>query len=486
MPKNPLHKLLNPQSIAYFGGSNSITTMGTAQLISIIQGGFQGKIYPVHPREKTVLGLKAYPKVDALPETPDLAVLVIPGKALPQVLAECGKKGVRRAIVTTAGFGEMGDQGKAHQQELLEVARRWRIRLMGPNCLGVVNTHRRLNTTWFHYSGQAGGVGLISQSGSYVTQTLPYFNKIGLGVSKAMSVGNQADLDMVDCLDYLGEDPETRVIGLYIEGLKRPRAFLEAAGRVTPHKPIVALYVGGNEAGSRAGSSHTGAVAGPDHLFDALARQAGILKAYSIAELFDWCLALASQPLPAGNKVVILTNSGGPGTSMANECERRGLSVPMFDRQTRDEIAALSPLTASGRNPVDVTMNYDMDLIYRKLPKLILPRPEIDGMLFYGMFGPEIFTEKIQAAANLSGGESLFPPQAMEQMLHQACKEFTSYPKRFGKPLVGASFFGREDLAVRLLQDGGVPVYPSPERAVRAMSALWRYAQIRMERQCNG
>jgi len=475
MQTNPLQTIMNPESIVYLGGSNSLQTMGTAQLINIIKGGYKGKIYPIHRKEKTVLGLKAYPDITSMDKPADLAVIVIPGKAIPGVLKECGKAGIRYAIIITAGYGEIGQKGAQLQQELIDVAQKYDIRFLGPNCIGIVNSPIGLNTTWFPSKYRAGHVGIISQSGSYVTQTLTYFEKLGLGISQAISVGNQADIDMVDCLEYLGEDDQTRSIALYIEGIKRPMAFLKTARKITPQKPIVAVYVGGTEAGARACASHTGSMAGPDELISGLFRQAGILRARNVTDLFDWSLALAQQPLPKGKNIAVLTNSGGPGSSMADEANHCGLKVPLFGPAIQDKIKAITPFTATFLNPVDITMNYDLDLIYKKLPELILNMQIIDGMLFYGIFGTIHFQDKIA----LTGGLSDITLDLMEKMTEKACNEFIKLPEKFKKPILCACFSGREDNAVARIQDGGIPVYPTPERAVRAMAALWEYTKIK-------
>ena len=466
---------MNPKSIVFLGGSNSIQTVGTAQLLNIVKGGYKGKVYPVHLKEKTVLGLNAYPSITDLPEPPELAVMVIPNPAIPGALDECGKKGIRHAIIITAGYEEMGNEGKQMQQQLVEIAGRYGIRFLGPNCIGIINCSISLNTTWFACKYKPGKVGVISQSGSYVTQTLPYFAKLGLGLSQAISIGNQADIDMVNCLEYLSEDPNTKTIALYIEGLKNPRVFLELARRVTHKKPIVALYVGGTEAGSRSCASHTGSISGPDEVYGALFKQAGILRAQSFSDLFDWCLALAQQPLPAGNNIAILSNSGGPGTSMADECNRHELLVPKFDMGTQEKIRAITPLTASCKNPIDLTMNYDLGLLYKTLPDLILNLSNIDGMLLYGIFGPIHFREKMAMSDKLVD----VPMELMELLMRETCGEFVEFPDKYRKPILCACFCGREDEAVTLIQDGGIPVYPTPGRAARAMAALREYKKIR-------
>jgi acetyltransferase len=475
MPKNPLQTIMNPESIVYLGGSNSLQTIGTAQLITLVTGGYQGEIYPIHRQEKTVLGLKAYPAVSSLDKPADLAIIVIPRKAIPGVLKECGEAGIHHAIIITAGYGEIGQKGARLQQELLEIAQKYNIRFLGPNCIGIVNAPLGLNTTWFPNKYRAGKVGIISQSGSYVTQTLTYFEKLGLGLSQAISVGNQADIDMVDCLEYLGEDEQTRAIALYIEGIKRPMAFLQAARKITARKPVVAVYVGGSEAGARACSSHTASMAGPDEIYRGFFHQAGILRASNITDLFDWSLALAQQPLPSGKNIAIVTNSGGPGSSMADEANHRGLNVPLLSPAVQDEIKAITPLTASAINPVDITMNYDVDLIYKKLPQLLLNLRNIDGLLFYGIFGTIHFQDKI--ACTGSSDDNML--SLMKQLLEKTCNEFVKLPEKFKKPILCACFSGREDDAVTRIQDGGIPVYPTPERAAGAMAALWEYAKIK-------
>ncbi len=473
---NPLHILMNPRSIVFLGASNSIMTIGTPFLLNIIRGGYRGKVFPVHPREKTILGLPAYPNIASLPETPDLAFFVISKKMVPKVFKSCAEKGVKRAVVVTAGYEEIdSEEGARLQNELDRLAKRYGIRYLGPNCMGIINTGISLNTTWFPYKHSPGTVGFVSQSGSYVTQTLPYFARAGLGLSKAISVGNQADIDMIDCLEYLGQDSGTTAIAMYIEDIRRPRAFLELARKITPKKPIVALYVGGTEAGSRASASHTAAMSGSEDLYNGLFRQAGVLRAKSFPELFDSCLALSSQPLPKGNKMAILTNSGGPAITMADACNRYDLEVPLFDRVARQNIKAIIPKTASPNNPVDVTLNYDPLLIFAKLPDVILDLPYIDGMLFYGIFGPVHLRDKKELAGDILD----IPIDMISRAMEKACRKFIQFPERLQKPILCCSFNGREDESVAMIQDGGIPVYPSPERAVQAMASLHKYARIK-------
>ena len=225
---NPLYKILNPKSVAIFGASNNFTSMGTTQLASLLSIGFEGAIYPIHPREKEVQGLKAYQRVLETPETPELAILVIPTKIVAEVLEECGKKGVKHAIVISGGFNEVGGEGAQLQERLVSVAERYGIRFLGPNCIGVTNPHKKLNTTFHPYVAKPGFIGMASQSGSFITQMFDYLKNFGLGFSAGISVGNEANIDIVDCMNYLADDPYTKVIALYIEGIRRGRGIAQA------------------------------------------------------------------------------------------------------------------------------------------------------------------------------------------------------------------------------------------------------------------
>ncbi len=475
MSENPLVKLMNPRSIAFYGASNSILKMGTHQFLNVVKGGYQGKIYPIHRTEKEVLGLPAYPTILDVPETPDLVQLVIPTEAVPEALEQCGQKGVKRAIVVTAGFAEMGPEGRTWQDRVDDVAAACGLRYLGPNCIGIINSGLGLNTTWFALKYPPGGVGIASQSGTFVTQTLHYFEKLGLGLSQAISVGNQANIDLTEALEYLGRDEGTRAIAVYLEGVKDGRRLFDAARKITPHKPIVAFYVGGTAAGGRASTSHTAALAGSDALHDGMFHQAGIIRAANFAELFDFALALANQPLPAGPNMGLMTNSGGPGVAMAHECDRVGLDLPVFDEKFQAELRAMTVPTAQTVNPVDITVDNDLRAFFTKIPRAILDRPEVNGLLFWGIIGPIHFRDKMA----LADGLLTMPVDSMVQWLEKTVADFVSIPGELNKPILAGCFAGREDEAVRLIQDGGVPVYPTPERAVRAMAAMVEYGRIK-------
>jgi len=275
MPENPLHLLLNPKSIAVAGASNNPMKMGTLQALSLLKDGYAGKFYPVHPTEKVVLGHPACASPLDLPEPPDLAMLVVPTAQVVPLLEDFAKIGTKRAIIISAGFRETGSEGRALEERLREIAATYGIRFLGPNCMGILNSAISLNLTVAEFEKRPGSLGMASQSGTYITQTLPYLRERGIRFSKAISCGNEANIDVIDALEYLGEDEQTKAIILYIEGIRDGRRFIETAQRITPVKPVLAQYVGGSAAGARAGLSHTGAMAGPDFLYDGIFRQAG-------------------------------------------------------------------------------------------------------------------------------------------------------------------------------------------------------------------
>ncbi len=473
--ESPLYPIVNPRSVAFFGASNNYTSMGTTQLTVLKALGYEGAVYPVHPREETVLGYKAYRNVADLPEVPDLAVLVLPTTIVSDVLDECGRKGIRHAIVISGGFREVGGEGVALEKQLLETARKHNIRFLGPNCIGAVNSHHKFNTTFHRYECKAGFIGMASQSGSFITQMFDYLSLFGLGFSTGFSVGNEANIDIVDCMEYLALDPDTKVIGLYIEGIRRGRAFIETARAIAPKKPIVAFYVGGSEEGKRAGFSHTGALAGPDRLYDGVFRQSGIIRASSIEELFDMCWALGTCAPLKGPEIIIQTHSGGPGAAAADACGREGLKLPPLHEQTRDRLKNLIPHTASTNNPVDLTFNKNPLDYFSTIPKALLDDPNTFGLLIYLLMPLMTVRQVIQ--------DSGVPADKVEEqttLIVRVQAESVARLLRGGeKPLVGYSFHSRDDLFVREAQDAGIPVLPSPTRAARAMGALLHYGRLR-------
>jgi len=470
--ESPLYPIANPKSVAFFGASNSVASMGTNLLLSLQAAGFEGPVYPVHYKEDRVLGLKAYRSVLDLPEVPDMAVVVLPTRIVNDALEACGRKGIRRAVIVSGGFKELGGEGIALERDLIEIVRRYDMRVLGPNCLGVANLHRHLNTTFLPYEGPAGFIGLASQSGSLVTQMFDYLAGLGLGFSTAFSVGNEADLDQVDAMEYLALCPHTRVIALYIEGVRRGRTFVEAARAIVPHKPVVALYVGGSETGRQAGFSHTGAMAGPDELYEGMFKQGGIIRARSVTELFDFCWVLGSLPLPKGRRVVIQTHSGGPGAAAADACGRAGLELPSLSNDTVQKLAPFIPHTGSVNNPVDLTFSKNPNDFYSSIPEILLQEERADTLLIYFLTPAPVVKRALQQMG-------LPPEQVAEQalgLIDGQCETISRLVRTTDKPVVGYTFRSLDDPSIRGLTRRGIPVFPGPERAARAIAALVRYA----------
>lgn len=476
-----LHGLMHPRSIAIVGASNNPSKMGTMHALSILKDGFNGPLYPIHPTEKIVLGQAAYSAVRDLPEAPDLAIFVLPAQHLPPLFEDFGKLGTKYAVIITAGFKETGEKGAAGERELVATARKYGMRFIGPNCMGVINRAISLNTTVSTVSGPPGSLGFISQSGTYVAQTVSYLQKRGIHFSKAVSVGNEADVSLVDVLEYLGEDAETKAISLYIESIRDVRRFLAVASKITLHKPVVAQYIGGSEAGARAGRSHTGAMAGQNHLYDGLFKQAGVIRVQSVEDLYGIGWALANQPPIRGNRIGIITNSGGPGSAIADTLEAEGCRVPPFSEALREKIRPLVPPHAPCGNPVDLTFSMDMEVMTETINRTVMTSGEIDGIVLHGAMSTGFLRIVYPHMADF------FPGISIDDVLKNAEKDISKpvrIPFETGIPMTVSAFFDREDHYTRQYEDNGVPVYDSPEKAARAMGKMVEWMQIR-ERQAN-
>jgi len=479
--KSRLFRIANPRSMVFFGASNSIQAMGTNLLMSVQSLGYQGTVYPVHLKEENVLGQKAYRSVLDLPEVPDLAVIVLPTKVVNQTLEECGKKGIKQAIVVSGGFREGGEEGIAREKELVGIAEKYGIRILGPNCIGVANPSFKLNTTFVPHEGPGGFIGLASQSGSFVTQMFNYLHRYGLGFSTAFSVGNEAVIDLVECMEYLGACPQTKVIALYIEGIKRGRAFIETARSIVPHKPIVAFYVGGSEAGRKAGFSHTGSMAGPDRIYDGMFEQCGIIRAGSITELFDFCWVLGGLPRPKGNRVVIQTHSGGPGAAAADACGRVGLVLPDLSQETTEKLAEFVPHTGSVINPVDLTFSKNQDDFFSNIPGVLIKGKETDTLLVYFLTAPKT----VERTLTLMGIQQDAIEDMSRQWIETQCELMAGLLETNTKPVVGFTFLSLKERSIKGLISRGIPVFPSPNRAAQAIAAMVKYSNHLSLKNCN-
>ncbi len=466
---HPLHTILHPRSVVVAGASANPMKMGSIQAMNVLGNGFRGEVVFLHPEASTLFGRPAYRDPAELPFVPDLALLVTPAPGTPDLLDRLGQRGVRHAIVISGGFAEVGGHGAALGQRLKEVAERHGIRFVGPNCIGVLNTHHPLNTTVLNTLTAPGPLSLASQSGTFVAQLPMLLAERGVRYNKAVSVGNSTSIDLVDVLEYLGADPTTKAIALYIEGLPDARRFLAVAREVTRVKPVFALYVGGTGAGRRSGLSHTANLGGADALYDGLFAQAGVVRAPSVADLFDWAWAAAVMPPPRGNRVVVLTHSGGPATCMADECERRGLAVPELSVALQERLRPHVLGTASVRNPVDLTFFLDNQVFAETLPRELLASDEVDALLIHGMMDTgflEVMYELVKP----------YVPVARDAMLDLArapMGPFLELVRASGKPVLASTFVWHDD-AARAMREGGIPLVPCPQAAVRALAALVR------------
>jgi len=476
MPDNPLHLLLHPSSVATAGAGNNPMKMGTLQALSLIKDGYQGKFYPIHPTDKIVLGHRAYASPMDLPEAPDLALIVVPTDQVIPVVEDFAKIGTKRAIIISAGFRETGEEGRRREERLKQIAATSGMRFLGPNCMGVINTAASLNMTIGELPKRQGTLGFASQSGTYVAQTLPYLGERGIRFSKAISCGNEADIDMIDALEYLGQDEQTRAIILYIEGLRDGRRLIEAARRITPRKPVLAQYVGGSAAGAQAGRSHTGALTGPDLLYEGIFKQAGIIRCHSIEDLYAHGWVHATQPPLRGNRLAVVTNSGGPGTAISHTADQAGMTVPRFSDGLQAKIRPLIPPHAASGNPVDLTFHLDTQVLALTIPEFIMASGEVDGMVLHGAVNSGFLK---MVYPHVSG---LMADVSRESFLETMARDMPAAVELLGRyrlPLVISSFFGREDNFTSLYMDHDIPVFDSPEKAARGMASLLRHREIR-------
>jgi acetyltransferase len=451
-----LDSFFTPRSIAVVGASRNPQKLGYVLLDNLQRGRFRGALYPVNPNAEAVLGLPAYAHVDDIAEPVDLAVLTVPATAVTEVIDECGRKGVPAAVVITAGFRETGPEGAARERELLARARAAGVRLVGPNSVGVINTFANVNATFAESAPTSYEVALISQSGAIATAILDWARAIGVGFSKFVSLGNMADVNEVDLIDYLASDPQTKLIVGYIEGFSDGRRFVDCAKRLTPRKPLVVMKVGRSESGARAAQSHTGSLAGSDAIVDAAFRQAGVIRAYTMDELFDFTLAFSYLRPPAGDRIGVVTNAGGPGVMTADAIERVGLRLATLSPVSRNALAEALPAAASSANPIDVLGDAPSER-YRMAVEIVLRDPDVDAVIV--LLTPQAVTE----------------PEATARVL--------AYLARMhDKPLMGVYMGGDAVARGRLMLDSShVPGFHYPERAVRAMAALVAYGRYRGE-----
>ena len=458
-----LRSFFEPRSVAVIGASRDPASIGGRLLNALVTNGFQGSLYPINPNASAVASLACYPSVRALPEAPDLAIITVAPNVVLGVIDDCAVRGVKSIVVITAGFAEVGAEGKELQQTLVERARGYGMRMIGPNCLGLLNTDPavRLNASFAPHFPPSGRVAFCSQSGALGLAIIALARERQLGLSNFVSVGNKADVSGNDLLQYWEEDQRTDVILLYLESFGNPRRFARIARRVGLHKPIVALKAGRTQAGLRAASSHTAALAASDVAVDALFHQTGVIRAETIDEMFDLAAALDAQPLPKGRRVAILTNAGGLGILCADSCEANGLIVEPLPEKTMHELRQFLPATASVRNPVDMIASAGADE-FRQAVEILLSADEIDSLI--------VLTIDVGLADMAAVANGICRGVIRARALQGAGKTVLAclMDERIGRKPISAD-------NVRL------PNYAFPENAARVLSKLAHYSNWRSQ-----
>jgi len=449
-PFKELDNFFSPKTVAVIGASEREGSVGRTLVWNLLKTPFGATIYPVNPKRASILGIKAYPSVSEIPEAVDLAVIVTPAKAVPALIKECAEKGVPCAIVISAGFKELGEPGLKLEQEILEHARKTGMRIIGPNCLGVMNPILGMNATFAADMACPGNLAFISQSGALLTAVLDWSLKEKVGFSSIVSVGSMADVGWGDLISYFGNDPSTHSILIYMESIGDPRAFLSAAREVALTKPIILIKAGRSEESAKAAASHTGSLSGSDDVLNAALRRVGVLRVDSIADLFSMAQVLSKQPRPKGPNLSIITNAGGPGVIATDVLiENQGKLAPIGD-EAFSKLNDLLPEHWSRNNPIDILGDASPD-VYGKAADIMNNDENSDGMLV--ILTPQDMTDPTQSA-----------------------KELVAY-NQHEKPIL-ASWMGAKmvEKGVEILNEAGIPTFEYPDEACRAFAYMRRYA----------
>ncbi len=446
---NPLGAIFAPKSVAVIGASEKADSVGRTLLWNLISNPFGGTIFPVNPKRHSILGIKAYPTIFDVPELVDLAVIATPAPTVPNIINQCVDAGVKGAIILSAGFKEAGAEGVALEQQILEQAHRGKMRIIGPNCLGVMSPRTGLNATFASTMARPGNVGFISQSGALCTAILDWSFRENVGFSAFVSLGSMLDVGWGDLIYYLGDDPQTKSIVIYMESIGNARSFLSAAREVALTKPIIVIKAGRTAAAAKAAASHTGALTGSDEVLDAAFRRCGVLRVNSISDLFDMAEVLAKQPRPKGPRLTIVTNAGGPGVLATDALIAAGGEVAPISEETTAALNQILPTHWSHGNPIDILGDADPQR-YTKALEIAAKDPNSDGLLV------------------------ILTPQAMTDPT-QTAEQLKPYAQIAGKPIL-ASWMGGADIAAgeMILNRHHIPTYTYPDTAARIFSYMWQ------------
>ncbi len=455
-----LQKLLRPDSVAIIGASSDPKKVGFAALDNMIKCGFQGRLYPINPKADELLGVKCYKSVNDLPEPVDLAVLCIPSKFVLPTIEDLGKQGTPYAAIITAGFKEVSSEGAELEKKIAQTAKKYGMRLVGPNILGIIDTIAPINASFADQSPIKGKIAFLSQSGALLTGILDWSRAEGIGYSSFVSLGNKADLDETNFIEALADDDHTSAILAYLESIDKGRWFIEVCKNVTKKKPVIVVKSGRSEAGSRAASSHTGSMTGADTSYDVAFEKSGVIRVDTTEELFDMAFAFNYMPIPKSNKIAIITNAGGPGILATDAVERMGLELAHISDELKQKLSFL-PEAASLNNPIDALGTASGD-DYKKVLECCLLDEGIDGAVV------------------------ILTPQAMTEPQLSAEGVLEIHQKLPDKPIVTV-FIGGENIgpSIHFLKKHGIPCFPFPERAIMAMSGLAKYAEIKNRKEAD-
>jgi len=457
LPEKKLDSVFHPRTIAVIGASRQEGSVGHSLLANIIDSRFQGIVFPVNPKANGILGIKCYPNVLSIPDDIDLAVVIVPSKHVPSVLEECGKKNIRGVIIISAGFKEVGGKGIELEQSVKEIIQKYDMSLIGPNCLGLINTSpdSSMNATFGTQMPLEGNISFISQSGALCVAVLDYAKESNIGFSKFISMGNKAGVNENELLRYLKDDPKTDVILMYLEDLVNGREFMTIAQEITNHpmhpKPILALKAGRTLTGAKAASSHTGSMAGADSVYDAIFKQSGVIRGNTLEELFDYVKAFSTQPFPSGNNTAIITNSGGPGILATDTLINNGLNVKPFSENVKKQLRKHLPSSVSLNNPLDLIAEAQ-EKQYKASLDEILGDDDIHSAIV--ILTPTAFTH-------------------VEEIAHA----IVTSAKKHEKPVL-CCFLGVYDVSrgIDILEDNNIPTYRFPESAARVLAEMTHFS----------
>jgi acetyltransferase len=450
--RQPLDSIFAPKSVAVVGATETLGSVGRTIVWNLISSSFGGTIYPVNPKRPSVLGIKAYPDLASIPEPVELIVVVTPAPSVPGIIKEAVDIGVKSAIIISAGFKETGPDGVELERQIMEHARRGNMRIIGPNCLGVMSPTTGLNATFASTIARRGSVGFISQSGALCTAILDWSLRENVGFSSFVSIGSMLDVDWSDLIYYLGDDPHTKSIVIYMESIGNARAFLSAAREVAMTKPIIVIKPGRTEGAAKAAASHTGSLTGSDEVLEVAFRRSGVLRVNSIAELFYMAEVLGKQPRPKGPRLTILTNAGGPGVLATDALITGGGELAKISPEAMEEFNKLLPAAWSHNNPVDILGDASPER-YGKALEIAAKDPNTDGILV------------------------ILTPQAMTDPT-QTAEELKPYAQSLGKPII-ATWMGGNEVAPgeAILNKANIPTFPYPDTAARVFDYMAHYAE---------